>query len=100
MTDDELLEDFLRVESTSDGIVISVKVISWDGPHTPVSTWKEVCSLPTTATTATVQDLVRQLLTDERFFRVCPECSRRNPIGWMMELFCQSCGERNHGIVF
>lgn len=100
MTDEQLLREFVKVESTDDAIVISIMQISWDGPHTPVSKWKKVRSLPATATEATIQHSLRQILEDQRYFRICPECSQRNPNGWMMAEYCQSCGERNHGIVF
>ena len=40
MDDKELIKEFIRTTQDPDGhTLIEVKVIGWDGPHTPVSSW-------------------------------------------------------------
>ncbi len=101
MTDSELINDFIRVEKTLAEIRILVREISWDGPHTPISRWKNGASLSPTVSEADIQDALAGMLDDPSYFRRCTECGNRNPIGWMHdECICQGCAERNHGVVY
>ena len=38
MPDEELVSEYVRVTTTGEAIVVSAMKVSWDGPHTPVST--------------------------------------------------------------
>lgn len=100
MNDLQLMEEFMQTATVDGTVVVLIKVISWDGPSTPLTHWTEGCVLSKNPTESEIQDAKRRLLDDNRFFRTCPECEIRKPIGWMMELYCQSCGEKNHGIAF
>jgi len=100
MTDEELMEEFINVETTDDAITFFIKEISWAGPCTPVTRWTNARVLLGNTTSTKIQNAKQQLIEDERFFRICPECAQRQPNGWMMEEYCQGCGAENHGIVF
>ena len=78
MTDEELVSEYVRVTTTGEAIVVSAMKVSWDGPHTPVSTWETKIQLPCGATDDEIQAAVEKTLGDKRFFQVCPECSRAN----------------------
>ena len=100
MGDENLLTDFVRADATADGVEILVREISWDGPGTPVDHWTVAATLPPASPEATIRAAMQAVLEDERYFRVCPECSQRLPNGLMLESYGQSCGTNNHGIVF
>jgi hypothetical protein len=97
--DAEMVREFVRVEYIGSVRKISVCQISWDGPHTPVSTWKVVYESKT-ASRKVAAEAISQILNDRRYFEICTECGDRNPCGWMDDRYCQSCAERNHGTVY
>ncbi len=46
------------------------------------------------------EEIDRILLNKEHFSR-CEECGQLKPRGWMHDgNICQSCAERNHGVVY
>lgn len=102
MTDDELLHEFVRVETNADeGVEIRVKVILWPAPHSPSSRWMVWRRLSTQPSAAGLVALKRELLRDERYFGSCRECSRRLPQGWMhSRRLCQRCATERHGVVY
>lgn len=101
ITDQELMDEFIRVERISTEITVSVCVIEWHGPHTPVSHWQQVYLLPLDSSERKIQATIKRVLNRKQFFRVCQECGERNPDGWMhSKEICHSCAERNHGIVY
>jgi len=100
MDDQELISEFIAVERNSTGCSISVLTIRWDGPANPVSIWIPVRNLPADFPVSAIQSEIARLLEDPQYFAVCEECHERNPVGWMDdERICQSCAERNHGVV-
>ena len=100
MTDDELIQDFIRVQHSSDAISLKVCSIGWNHPCSPHSTWSEFARLPADADQSEIDAAIQKVLTNPDFFSVCEECNRRLPDGWMLGSICHSCGEKNHGIVF
>ena len=102
MDDNDLIKDFVRRTTTDAGVTIEVKVIGWDGPHTPVSSWMTAAKVKGTPSPEKLQKAILRVLENKRYFRVCRDCGERNPVGWMTGDMgvCHSCAERNHGIVF
>jgi len=99
MTDDELFDEFIRVENTPDGVCIQVCTISWNG-HTPISTWVLGRSLPKDTPKDEVRSAARSLLQDQRFFGRCTECHELNALGHMIDDdWCHGCAQRG-GVVF
>jgi hypothetical protein len=44
---------------------------------------------------------IQEILDNEQYFKVCQECGKRKPRGWMHnDGICQSCAENNHGVVY
>ena len=98
--DDELAEEFFRVERDAYVTVILVRMIGWDGPAHPFSIWVIGTSVVASAGPRQIESAIRKLLGSKRFFRVCEECGERNPLGHMHDRkICQGCAERNHGVV-
>lgn len=101
MNDQELIRQFIAVERTPAQIAIKVCQIRWPHPHNPESHWHVAMILAPTATESETEAAVGQVLHDRRYFRVCEECGTRQPDGWMFgDAICQSCAERNHGVVY
>ncbi|GMA17085.1 hypothetical protein E5F05_20575 [Deinococcus metallilatus] len=100
-TDEQLLQDFFRIRVIADRAVLEVACLSWEGPHTPITTWETVEEL---RSGMDAQARARAALEDERWFGVCTLCGERNPNGWLMtlddECICHRCAERHRQIVF
>ncbi len=97
----DLRKEFIEVERVRDEVVIQVREIYWDAPHTPHSQLVIFCKLPGHATEEQVADAVNAALSNPRFFGTCERCQRRLPKGWMHEeALCQSCAERHLGVVY
>ena len=101
MDDVELIREFIRVLHLNDEIQVHVALIKWEGAHNPQIEWEHARSIPLGCSEANIDGIVRELLQSTQYFAVCDECGERNPLGWMGdESICQSCAERNHGIVY
>ena len=99
MTDEEIKRQFIQISPS--GSRLEVKTISWDGPHTPTSQWVDFGPVPETADAVEVNALMEQALACEQFFRRCQTCKMLNPLGWMHDSkICQSCAERDEGVVY
>ena len=97
----DLRKEFIEVERVRGEVVVQVREIHWDGPHTPHSQLVTFCKLPGHATEEQVADAVNAALSNPRFFGTCERCQRRLPKGWMhTEALCQSCAERHLGVVY
>jgi hypothetical protein len=101
MNDAELVAEFMRVERLPDETSILVRVVRWQTPAIPLSSWMVGARLPLSSTAAAIDRAALRLLEDDRFFGRCAECDRRVPLGWMHETgLCQHCAEINHGVVY
>jgi hypothetical protein len=101
MKDEELLMEFVRKRYDDEVIVFFVCRIVWDGQHTPVKEWVPVSVLPVMSSPAEIEKAKRALLKRRRFFKVCEMCGERKPDGWMHDNeVCQSCAERELGVVY
>ena len=100
MDRDQLRRDFVTVDRSDEAVVVRVRQIEWSGPHDPYITFhQELCDAE--ITDAEIEALIERLLADDRFFGKCEECSEWNPRGWMHgQNLCQSCAQRNHGVVY
>lgn len=97
---DELVAEFIQVSERESDIGVLVREIHWHGSHAPYSEWEEALVLPKDAGPAEIEVAVLAVLEDSRYFAVCAECGKRQPVGWMDEPeLCQSCNERNDGVV-
>jgi hypothetical protein len=101
MNDKEIVAEFIKAKQDSDGIRILVCQISWPHPHKPVSSWKVALVLPQTSSPEEVNCKILEILENKQYFQVCQECGKRKPLGWMHDDdICQSCAEKNHGIIY
>ena len=96
-----LVDTFIRQQFVGKVIQLSVRKVLWRGSHSPESEWVSVTTLPADVSPEAIQDAIDTILLDDRFFSECQECRRRQPVGWMhSDSLCQSCAERNHGVVY
>src|SRR5690606_37437426 len=96
-----LLEEFVSVDSSDEGIRLHVRTISWRGPHTPVSEWVLWKQINAEPDHADLDRLYDEILADRRYFGLCAQCRECNPFGWMHDPdLCQSCAERHHGVMY
>jgi hypothetical protein len=94
------MAEHTRVVCGEVGVTIWVWVISREC-QTPVTDWVAVRTLPSDSPAETINTQVRQALDDTDYFAVCAECQNRVPVGRMHDTdICQSCAERNHGVVY
>jgi hypothetical protein len=101
MNDKELVKEFIKVEQTQDKIIFLVCKVYWQGPHTPIAKWVKVSQLKKNSSQYMIDKKIRSILNNEKYFRVCKECSNRNIVGHMHnDNICQECAERNHGVVY
>lgn len=101
MDDHELVQRFIKVEPEAGIINVLVCKIGWSGSYTPVSTWELAVRLKADVPSADIDVQIHKALNNEQYFQVCKECGKRNPCGWMhSKSVCQSCAERNHGVVY
>jgi ribosomal protein L40E len=100
MDDHELAQKFIKIEPEAGNINVLVRKIGWSGPYTPVSTWELAVKLNSDISSTEINAEIHKTLNNKQYFQVCKECGERNPRGWMYnKSICQSCAERNHGIV-
>ncbi len=119
----EIKRDHIRLHTNELGIWLNVREINWVGPHEPVSYWTTVKrlgqppateervehSIITTPDDLTnwvvspqeIEKAIDQLLANRRYFQICGRCRRLHPVGHMHDDFaCQSCAEKNLGMVY
>lgn len=101
MTENEIIQKFTRARRQKDCLAIQVLRITWPHPHEPKSRWHTIATLPSDADEPSIASERKKAAHHPRYFAVCQECKKRNPIGWMLDdHICQSCAEKNHGVVF
>jgi hypothetical protein len=99
MTKEELIAEFISIDSLPNKTTFHVGCIVWDG-HTPDIKWKKYSELDGEISDTIKDSQLFEILSDTKFFRVCKECSEMNPVGWMHDKhICQSCAEES-GIVY
>jgi len=101
MNDEEVIANFIRIKRTETAVKVYVRQIYWNGPHRPIAVWTLASELDSNSNDVDIDRVVHTILSDRRYFRVCVECKKRKPVGWMHDdRICQSCAEKNHGVVY
>ena len=94
-------QEYINVRKTRIGVEILVCKIGWDGPAQMISHWEVEKKLYPGVSDIEIEQAVTQIFEDNRFFKTCPECEERKPIGLMWKkTICQSCAANNHGVIF
>ena len=97
----KLVKEFIRVDRSQSSVKILVREIHWEGPYTSKSTWTVCATIESSAHQDKIDREIGGLLKSKKFFSVCSECEVRKPNGLMCDDdICQSCAEKNHGVVF
>ena len=101
MNDEELISKFIKVKQEDNEIRLLVRQIFWPHPHEPRSRWTVASVLPQASPPQDVDAQIQAILENSQYFKVCQECAKRKPRGWMHNSnICQSCAERNYGVVY
>jgi hypothetical protein len=92
---------------TASRVSVSVFTVRWEGPHTPRVRPRQLASLRWDRLPASRLMMVLHDLTDtaaetrRATFRKCTRCGKTRPPEWMHgEDTCQSCAERELGVVY
>ncbi len=97
---DELDGFFLCSEKT-DGWVFHVGIVRWDGPHTPRMEWIPFRIWKKQPDNARLRNARSAALKQQRFFVTCSMCHMLTNKGHMCDqLICQSCAQREFGVVY
>lgn len=69
MTIDDLKREFIKTEPTSGGVAILLQKITWDGPHSPISSWVVALELPVNRTDEEIQVAISEVGKRGKCFR-------------------------------
>ena len=94
MTDDQILQDYVRVRVALGRIFIEVRGPDEDG--TMFSCWRAAAALPVNSTRMQVERVRMMTLADYRYFRVCDTCGDRHPVALVRPVgngtdICREC---------
>ena len=99
--DAELVAEFMRTVETDDGVLFQIAMVEWDGPHSPIMTWRTFRCWKRPPTATRLAAAQQKALAAPRFFRICERCGERNLVGHMHDRHtCQSCAEEYLGVVY
>jgi hypothetical protein len=94
------LNDFFQCVKNAGRWEFQVGVVTWDGPHTPETSWKSYRSWSTPPDAGRLARARASAIKEPRFFRTCTRCGELKNVGHMHgEQTCQGCAERSLGIV-
>ena len=100
-TDVQLIADYMRVVESLGGYVLEVGVVGWDGPHRPCMIWKVFRKWRHAPSAQRLAAAQQKALQESRFFKICFTCHERHNVGHMFDSeICQTCAERDLGIVY
>ena len=103
MADSNGTDDFKKyiwIDKTKGAIDISVEVVDWLGPHEPKLEYRVVKKLPLNTSDERLEQELKNLIDDHRYFARCVECNKANLRGHMHDQYiCHTCDENNHGVV-
>ena len=101
MKQEDLIRDYTRVEYRENEIAIQVAWLIWKGSHNSRLHWHTVKRISQKADARQVNESIKTLLSNKRYFAICRDCEEKKVIGHMCDAdICQSCAEKNHGVVF
>jgi len=100
MSENDILQRFMRVRLESDSQVVEVAAVFWHGSHTPEIEWIEAARMPLDAGLDEIDRVKKSLLANQSFFVPCNECRELVLKGRANNGVCHRCMERNHGVVF
>lgn len=99
--DSELKRDYIRLTADENGILVEVCCISWEAPHSPISTWKVFKRLPLNCNALEVEYTLHALLSDRAHFVKCLKCNRKMAVGHMFDgSCCHSCASVEYDIIY
>ena len=92
--------DEVMVTRGEDAVAVYVLSLGWDGPHTPVYTYKLAEQLPAGASEQEIEKAVEETKNSEEYFGTCEACGERVMTGYMLFGCCHPCASSEHGVVF
>lgn len=102
MTDNNSIDDFKKyiwLDKTSGAIDISVEVVEWLGPHDPKLEYRIVKKLPLNTSDEQLEQELKKLINDNRYFARCAGCNNACLRGQMYDqVICYTCAEKLHRV--
>ena len=92
--------DEVVVQRGGNYVAVYVLSLGWDGPHTPVYTYKLVKQLPAGVSEQEIEKAVEKTKNNKKYFGTCEACGSRVMIGYMLFGCCHACAPSQHGVVF
>jgi hypothetical protein len=101
MNRQQITKEFIKVEKGKTSTKLFVKKITWEGPHTPTENWISISEVGSNSDKAAVDEMIKAILMNEKYFKTCEESGEINPEGWMHDhKICQGCAAKHHGVVY
>lgn len=79
--DQTLLQEYVRVRTTSMRIFVEVKMVDAVSEDVLSTRWSLSCVLPSKVTSLQVDRACKIALADYRYFRTCDSCGEKLPAG-------------------
>lgn len=98
--DRELIRHCLKTEKNENSINIIIEVLDyWESTHQPILKWVIADELAANSQQSVIDERIRKILNDKKYFDVCADCNTRVQKGWLVDKYCSSCAWEKHGIV-
>lgn len=95
------LDEYFRCIGTDEAWEFQVGVVTWEGAHTPNLVWKVFRRWNSPPDASRIQRAKAAALRQSRYFRTCKTCYEVTNAGHMFDAeICQSCAERQLGVVY
>ena len=101
MTDQEVMDQFIRIAEFKGYLYFIVTKIEWPGPSEPRSFPEIVSRLEIPSDGDPISKEQLRISELKKYFRRCEDCRELNPVGWMHDSrICQHCATQNHGVMY
>lgn len=91
--------DYIATYRDSVGIHLVVRMLSWGGPATPISSWYTIETFSTDTSPDVIAAAAESLVDNPNYFFVCDDCRCRNPVGYMHEGYLERDEDEKDGAV-
>jgi hypothetical protein len=75
--------NYLRLSSLKGTLSIEVCTVEWMGTCTPISNWHIVKKMEKSCSITEVESVIKNVLSDKKYFRTCTSCKELNISGHM-----------------
>ena len=96
---DQLVRDYMRVQTVNGATVLKIAEVGWNGPHSASLTWWSFRTWEDMPSPAEIAKAQKAALANPAFFRPCTHCGDLCAVGRLGgDDVCHDCEERHFGI--